>query len=262
MLKNKTLIDYQNEIKTEGYTIIKQLFDKSIVDKTLDLIHKYHEPNFQWSGLPSRDVDDKRIYVLPSFNTHFTNLVTTPLVVDILKFFLNDPYYRWLSEDYPNFIINSCSARSSGQFLDLHIDSTFPFLGDYPIGIVSIYAIEPSNLETGCTFGVPGSHKSGAFTNRNYTKLENFILNPGDCLLIDSRLWHGAGINNSGNSRWTVNCHYTRWFVKQDHDLTKIIPQNIYKQLSEVQKIMLGYCSRPSDDPKKRINIKTGLESL
>lgn len=253
---------HEKQIRTEGYTIIRNFIKSNDVDKFLSLLNNYYDPNIKWPGLPDRDSLDKRLFALPSLDKNFTDLVTDPFIQNILKPLLNDPYYRLIPKEYPNFIINSCSARSSGEFLDLHIDSIFPFLGNIPLGIVSIFAIEDCNVDTGCTFGVPGSHKSGKFTDRSYSKLENFLLKPGDCLLLDSRLWHGARENKSQKSRWTINCHYTQWFVKQDHDLTKMIPADIYKNLSIEQKILLGFCSISSPNPKKRINIKTGLDKI
>ena len=43
---------------------------------------------------------------------------------------LNDKYYRFLPDSVPNYILGGYNGRSSGDKLDLHIDSFMPYTGD------------------------------------------------------------------------------------------------------------------------------------
>lgn len=253
---------HQHNLSNNGYTVVRRLHDQKDVSHILNLLESHYDPNKLFSGLPNRDVKDKRIYNLASKHIDFIRFSCEDKLLSLLKPGLQDPYFRWIDDIYCNFIIGTMSARSSGNFLDLHIDSGIPFRGTTPLGYVTIHAIEKTTIENGATFFIPKSHLSGTFTDRSRTDLTYAELNPGDVLIIDSRLWHGAGENLITSSRWTINTHFTQWFIKQDMDIPRTISQEIYEKCSLQEKVLLGFCSLPSPNETERINIKTGIESL
>ena len=109
--------------------------------------------------------------------------------------FLNDIYYRFLPKEYPNYILNFFNARSSGNKLDLHIDSHTPNKGKYLNMIQLSFVIDTQNKKNGCTIVVPKSHNSGTYSNRKTKNIKYLQTNPGDLVLWDSRLWHGTHEN-------------------------------------------------------------------
>lgn len=253
---------HKENLSELGYTIIKQLHTIDKINQIKSLLIKYHDPAKIWSGVPARDSDDKRIYNLAQKDYQFIQFITNQNLLEILKPGLQDPYYRLIDDSYCNFILNSFSARSSGQFLDLHIDSVIPFKGDHPLGYVAINAIEKTTEKNGATFLIPKSHQSGSYSDRSRKDYVCAELDPGDVLVIDSRTWHGAHKNQTSESRWTVNAHFTRWFIKQDINIPDSLSSNIYSMCSVQQKILLGLCSIPSPSEDVRINIKCGLDIL
>ena len=84
----------------------------------------------------------------------------------ICKNFLNDEYFRLIDKKRPNYILSYYNARSSGDKLDLHIDSHLPYLGKKIFMMQFSIVLEDQNKENGCTIIVPNSHKSGRFSNR------------------------------------------------------------------------------------------------
>ncbi len=255
--------EYQKLIKN-GFVIIKDFYDKAKISEIKELLEESYDINLKHNGLPERDSKDKRVFNLPQIDYKFIEFITDNKLINLLKLGLQDEHYRWIDQEYCNFIIKGSSGRSSGSKLDLHIDSGIPFAGEYPLGFVVITALETSDVNNGCTFVVPRSHCFGKYTDRNDKTLDliQVELKAGDIAIIDSRIWHGAGENLIHKSRWTINTHYVRWFIKQDFDIPKMLSQDIYDKCSIQQKILLGFCSIPSTNKNKRINIKTGVEDL
>jgi len=126
----------------------------------------------------------------------FIKTLNNKKIIDIAKYFLNDKYYRFLPPNKPNFIINYFNARSSGEKLDLHIDSWIPYKGKKTHMMQFVFLLEKSTIDNGCTVVVKKSHKSGKFSNRKSKKIIPITGNPGDLIIWDSRLWHGTYENN------------------------------------------------------------------
>ena len=175
---------------------------------------------------------------------------------------LNDPYYRFLPPDTPNYILNYYNARSSGLALDLHIDSQVPNPGEFTWAMQVVFMLDDMNEENGCTVVVPGSHLSGRYTDREFMNVKHLNAKAGDLVIWDSRLWHGTTENKTGAARWALIATMTQWWVKQSMDITRSLPEDIYQKLSNEQKALLGFCSIPPVDDKIRINTKCGYDFL
>ena len=143
-----------------------------MVNKQYSKINKIEK--FKYKGVPERNQYDKILYNLFNIDHDFIKLLDLPIVREIAKQKLNDPYYRFLAADEPNYCLSYYNARSSGKKLDLHIDSHIPYISDYTFSLQFTFLLEDSYIKNGCTTAVPGSHKSGKFTDRNITKLEHF----------------------------------------------------------------------------------------
>ena len=118
------------------------------------------------------------------------------------------------------------------------------------------------NETNGCTVVVPGSHQSGRYSDRSLKKRIPLIAEAGDIAIWDSRLWHGTLDNLSNKSRWVLIATFTRWWVKQSMDMTRKLPQDIYEQLTDAEKLMLGFCSIPPFDETGSIHTKKSYEEL
>lgn len=243
------------ELETYGYTILKNaIVDHSqYLNRIKALSEKELKENKMWDE--SRSLDTI-IYNLQNKDEVFVHLLMHEEIQEILKYFLNDNYYQVMSEDKPNFILNYYNARSSGKFLDLHIDSSVPAHGEHIWAMQVAFVLESSNEENGCTVVVPGSHQSGKYTNRGLVKRVPLTASPGDILIWDSRIWHGTLDNISGRSRWMLIATFTRWWLKQSMDITRGLPNVIYQNLSEAEKLLMGFCSIPPANEKGSIHTK------
>lgn len=145
----------------------------------------------------------------------------------------------------------------------MHIDSFIPFLGEHLISMQVVIILEDQYRENGCTSVIPGSHLSGEYVSQD--EAENAIpveSKAGDVVIWDSRIWHGTFENRSDASRWSLIATFVRWWIKQGYNITEQLPQSIYEQLSDSEKAVLGYCSKPLDDERSGIDFKKGYDWL
>ncbi len=259
MLKKKI-----NEIEKNGYCIINNFLTKKKVNIILNKINYYYNLNkkIRYKGIPKRDKKDKILYNLQNKDYSFIKLLNDKKITQIAKYFLNDEFYRFLPSSKPNFILNYFNARSSGNKLDLHIDSWVPYKGNKTHMMQFVFLLEKSSLDNGCTIVVKKSHKSGKYSNRKTKKITPIEGNPGDLIIWDSRLWHGTLENTSSKSRWAIVTTLSSWWIKQAMDIPTSLPKKIYHKCSKVEKQLLGFCSIPPRDEKLRINTKCGYEVL
>jgi len=260
------IADAVEGISINGYAMIRNYLQPETLENLTALVEKnfHDQAGKEKIGVPARDASDKIVYNLQSIDKLFTDILTTEPVETIAKEFLNDQFYRFLDQDKPNYILTYYNARSSGEALDLHIDSGVPFIGNHPIMMQFVFLLEDSNAFNGCTVVVPKSHQSGTYTDRSLnmdelTKLEG---KKGDLIIWDSRTWHGTIANKSGASRWALVATISRWWLKQYKNIPKTISNDLYQELSDAQKLLLGFCSIPPSDPFERVNTKNGYDFL
>jgi len=256
--------EHLKNLEVYGYTQIPNFLSNDTVSQAIKIIDQNYRDveKVEDVGRPARDRRDKLVYNLQNIDPFFIDLLVDPFVRSLLMANLNDPYYRFLPPEAPNYILGYYNARSSGLALDLHIDSQIPNPGDFTWAMQVVFVLDSMNEENGCTVVVPGSHRSGRFTDRELTNLKPIIANAGDLVIWDSRLWHGTMENNTGDSRWALIATMTQWWVKQSMDITRALPEHIYQNLSDEQKALLGFCSIPPVSQKDRVNTKCGYDFL
>jgi ectoine hydroxylase-related dioxygenase (phytanoyl-CoA dioxygenase family) len=255
------------ELDVYGYASFKNFLKPCAIEKLLLLTERaYDQINSKekivYKGTPERDRYDKILYNLQNIDKIYIDLLCLPGVSDVAKAKLNDPYYRFLPDEVPNYTLQYYNARSSGRKLDLHIDSIIPFPGEYTNMMQFGYLLQDSNEENGCTVVVPGSHKSGKYTDRDLANVRLLSGKAGDLVFWDSRLWHGTLENSSGKSRWMIIATLGMWWVKPSMDIVKGMNDEIYKSCSDQQKQLLGFCAIPPVDPMDRNNTKCGYDFL
>ncbi len=260
-------IQVLKELDLYGFSKVDNFLTTVSIEKFLDLINsKYDEINktqkVSYPGVPTRNTSDKIIYNLQNIDISFIDVLTSPTIVSIASNKLNDPFYRFLPPDKPNYVLQYYNARSSGQKLDLHIDSHIPFSGSFTNMMQFVILLEDSTIDNGCTTVVPGSHQSAKFTDREFKNLKPLEGKAGDLILWDSRLWHGTNENITGDSRWALIATLSMWWIKPSMDIVRGMSEDIYDKCSDHQKQFLGFCSIPPINPMDRNNTKTGYDFL
>ena len=255
------------DIDCYGFCSIKNYLTNDSLTELLELVKKnYNDINkngiIKYPGIPDRDGKDKIIYNAHNLDISFIDVLTTRTITSIASNKLNDPYYRFLPKDKPNYVLQYYNARSSGSKLDLHIDSHIPFIGNHTSMMQFVILLEDSIVSNGCTVVVPGSHQSGKYTDRDSKKVKNLEGKAGDLICWDSRLWHGTNENITNVSRWALIATFSMWWVKPSMDIVRGMNEEIYQKSSNQQKQLLGFCSIPPVSPFERNNTKTGYDFL
>ena len=249
------------EIESYGYTVITQGLKTH--SEILSLVKKISlNESYANKQLHSERANDKLIYNLQNKDAAFIKLLSDSKLVQIFKHFLNDDFYQVMDNSFPNYILNYYNSRSSGNFLDLHIDSSVPSPGNFTWAMQAAFVLEDMNTQNGCTVVVPGSHLSGKYSDRDLKMRVPLEAKAGDIAIWDSRLWHGTMENTSGKSRWVLIATLTRWWVKQSMDMVRSLPQDVYEKLTDAEKLLIGFCSIPPRDESGSIHTKKDYKSL
>ena len=261
---NKFEKKYINDIKKKGYVVVPAVLTKTEVIKLKRLVEQYYLKDAKRKNptFLQHKNKDKTVYNLQNKNYSFIKILSKKIIVNIAKYFLNDPFYQFLPKNKPNYILKYYNARSSINKLDLHIDAYMPFKGDQTYMMQFVFLLDKSTLKNGCSVVVDGSHRSGKFCNRKSKNIKNLTAKPGDLIIWDSRLWHGARENTNQETRWALVATLTRWFIKQSMDITNSLPSTIYKKCTNSEKLFLGYCSIPPYDEFQGVNTKADYSVL
>ena len=253
-----------NNIKKLGYTVIPKILSTQKVKKLSKLVNYYYDIDAKRKNptFKQHKNRDKTVYNLQYKDYEFIKIFNKKVIQDIAKYFLNDPFYQFLKPDKPNYILKYYNARSSVNKLDLHIDTYMPFKGEKTYMMQFIFLLDDSTTSNGCSVVVEKSHLTGLYCNRKTHKLKNLQAKVGDLIIWDSRLWHGAKVNNSNKTRWALVSTLTSWFIKQSMNIPKGMPKKIYKKCTNKEKLFLGYCSIPPKDEFEGVNTKSGYNKL
>lgn len=264
MFSSKVLDEKLNELQIYGYTTIAGMISPDHVENCLEQIKRFYDSESK-RLFPDRaklDNQDRIVYNLQNKGKLFIDILGHPLLNAILMEKLNDPFYKYLPANVPNYILSYYNARSSGAALPLHTDTFIPSTGERTWTVQAAIMLEDSCHKNGCTTLVPGSHISGRFVDRRLEKVEEVVAKAGDVVVWDSRIWHGTTENTTSNSRWSMIATFSCWWVKQRVDITRGLPDSIYSQLTDEQKVLMGYCSIPPLNEEHRLNFKCGYEDF
>lgn len=252
---------YLNKLKKVGYCKISKYFkDREI--KRLKYLIKKHYVKKKYIGLPARDKNDKILYNLQNKDKYFIKILQKPLIKNICRSLLDDEHFRLINKKRPNYILGFYNARSSGEKLDLHIDSHMPYLGNRIYKIQVAIILEDQNQNNGCTIIVPKSHQSGTFCDRKTKKIKHILSKKGDVVIWDSRTWHGTTKNISKHTRWSIIATFSTWWLKQSMDMVRSLPKKIFNQLTLDEKIMLGYCAVIPKDENGILRTKRKITEI
>ncbi|QTN30432.1 phytanoyl-CoA dioxygenase family protein [Rhodoferax sp. AJA081-3] len=137
----------------------------------------------------------------------------------------------------PNYILRAAHFRSSTGAMPYHIDSFIPYGGDYSSVVQCMLFLNHSTSQNGCTLAVPGSHKSAAYAPQGFNPQAVAIeAEPGDMVVVDSRIWHATLANEANTSRWALIATFCRWYIKQSYDYPRVLSRAVFDGLKDDEK--------------------------
>ncbi len=253
-----------------GYARLPGLLDRAQTDTLRQLLEEQIEclKGSRYPGFSEARPDDGAVFNLQAKDKRFIDVLGNPILEHVLVATLNDPNYRQIPAGTPNYILGGYNARASGKALGLHIDSWIPLPGPRTFMVQVAFVLDTRGEEDGCTLVVPGSHCLGEYSDRQMStepgtgNAVSLTAKPGDVLIWDSRLWHGAAENKSDHQSWVLVATMQMWWVKPRTDIPRTIPPHIFDALSDRQKALMGFCSMPPIDEFISIEVRAGYDMI
>ena len=159
--------------------------------------------------------------------------------------------------------LQESETTRSKPHIDSHIASTTV---DNTLDIVVFRCVDDFDGDNGATIVWPYSHKTGVICHKEYgedTYVGGTIAEApkGSLIFVLGQTWHQIGENMSGARRWGVLSHYKRWWIKTSTDYTKC-GREIFDTLTNEQKVLLGFSSRPPAYGSVRLKTKAHPDDI
>jgi hypothetical protein len=209
--------------------------------------------------------DDRVVNNIFHFNRSVLDIATNGSHLELLKPFLNDPYYGLIPKEDTNFILAQLNAREGRVALPFHVDTRMCTPGGSTWSMQGYLSVGETHKGNGGLRVVPGSHATGEFPDItvDYPQAISLALEPGDLVLFSSQLHHATtACNDSYRPAWTILFTYRCWWVKQQYDLLSMVPSEWWQTLKPNQKLILGACSQVGSDIYGSASSRIGYESL
>ncbi len=259
------MIDAINNIKEQGYVILENVLrdeECKMYKFMLDQDYEKYSNSYADSQLTEHGLNDKNnekiVYNLHNKNIKYFDLCDHPKVLPIIENMLKEGSYM------NNESINLLGFDARNPFKNikaqqLHLDSNLPGQGAYPLIIVALFMLNDFTIESGATRIVPKSHlrKDFAENGKKYDNEISVEAKKGSVLIFNGALWHGGGEKLNSLDRWAIIPSYGRGFIKPAFNFKENVTKEIFKQLTDERKSLLGLNSYPPKDEFTRITRKS-----
>lgn len=216
-------------------------------------------------GIQSVIREDRVVNNVFHFHRQVLEMATAGRHLEVVKPFLNDPFYGLIPKEDPNFILAQLNAREGRVALPFHVDTRMCTAGPSTWSLQGYLSLGPTHAGNGGLRVVPGSHASGVFPDytKDYPEAVNLALDPGDLVLFSSQLHHATTACAEGQApAWTILFTYRCWWVKQQYDIAAMVPKEWWTGLTPNQKLVLGACSQVNADIYGAASSRKGYDGL
>ncbi|WP_428324962.1 phytanoyl-CoA dioxygenase family protein [Nitrosopumilus sp.] len=257
--------DAINKIKKQGYVILENVLTeqecemyKSMLSRDYEKYSsKYAKSNPTEHGLNDKG-QEKIVYNLHNKDIKYFDLCDHPKIIPIIKESLQEGSYQ-NSQPFNLLGFDARNPSSNTKPQQLHVDSNIPGQGGYPLIMVALFMLDEFTEENGTTRIVPESHLRSDYSE-NGKKYDTEISvegKKGSVLIFNGSLWHGGGKKRNDSSRWAIIPSYGRWFIKPAFNFAENIPPQIFDQLTDDRKDLLGLNTCPPKDEFTRITRRS-----
>ena len=224
------------QISNNGYGIFKGFYDISTIEKFSELCEK-HSINRPFTKAKGRKIKVKSAKNLVAKTRDFDDFFSDSRLIAILERILS-PAGHWGIKISDTGIKNVVAGlRAPLMHRD---DDLYPQLArGTPFTVNSLLAIDAFSEEVGATKVVPGSHNWDRAVDPS-EKAVSVLLDPGDLLVMDGRLWHQAGENTRCDKvRRAVNVYYCAAWCQPGHGIHCGMTEGEFSQLpSKIKKFL------------------------
>jgi ectoine hydroxylase-related dioxygenase (phytanoyl-CoA dioxygenase family) len=236
--------EQSQELKEQGYTIIRNQVDKKWLDILSDEIDKafLEHRNIQLYNNNDINSDGVALHVL----------LSSPIFIEFLQTLLENEFVQSLQDNFfhSKCILNSLSALNNlpnqpNFSAIVHRDLRF-YSGDFPIMLNCLIMVDDFTIENGGTYLLTGSH----LEERKPTD-EEFFSNAiqatgkrGDILIFNANVWHSSAPNKTQDNRRAIPFTVSKSFMKQLLDYPRSLGYDKMNSFTYEMQQFLGYHSR------------------
>ncbi|KAF7996023.1 hypothetical protein HCN44_009061 [Aphidius gifuensis] len=276
----KLTIDQRKFYENNGYLVIPKLISQKLLDDCSQRFDDYADGKIEKGSITvMRDIADKKLVNKIQDINHdvvFRRYIENKNILDIVESVIGKnimAVHNMLISKPPDAGQNS-SRHPPHQ--DLYY---FPFRPANNI-VATWTAIEPCNVENGCLFVSPGSHRlnklyphgypKNAIVNKFYHGIQDLPssmiwidleMKPGDTVFFHPLLIHGSGVNKSSRTRKAISCHYAASECSYI-DVKGTFQENIEKEILDLMaKRYPGVDIKYQDVWKFKSSLVRGLRS-
>jgi hypothetical protein len=236
-------------LQKSGYVVFPELISAKEAKRHLNVLLKFWDEEQRINPKFSKRFPQLIVNNLPVRTRDFDPLLEHSNIMALGKEFLGDHFI--LGE------MRACNVEKCDKVAFVHRDGHIPTHPGYPLAIVTMWTLEDFSAKNGGTIFYPGTHRLDYRPNaeilKNFTPM-TFEAPAGSLLVFDANLWHGPSINSTGDSRWSLNSYYARWFMKPTFDMAARFSKEEFRKLTPAMKQLLGFSSQPPRDETKTIS--------
>lgn len=245
------------QVRELGYAVVGNSLSQDAVSAIREACRDDWENGRGRAGSPEEEkafhgAGVKLLYNLHRTSPLYRELLLNPETARLARVLLQEGSYR---EAEPIQIALTQARGLVGEqpAQDLHIDSNLPGTG-YCLVLQAMWLLDEFSEASGGTRLVPGSHRVRRYpTPDDNTDAVVVDAPAGSLVLFDGSLWHGAAEKTSQGERWMILSRYARWFYRPSFDHTRNTPKQVYEELTDEQRELLGFRFNPPAEEKERV---------
>ena len=247
------------KLRKDGLVIVENVFTtdecKKYKEKIIKILERKITKN-QYVGNNEYQVIENYF----TFDDSFFKIIYSELIEQIMVQLIDQDYVILSSSARNSHLNKKIKFNSKTSGIGWHTDTRYIQEQRIRPSLIytSIVPLEDFNLLGGTTEFIVGSHKFKGKPERekDYKNANNLIAKKGSLIVIDTALWHRAGIPTN-KSRWAIFTMYAPWFIKPYFQFDKIIPKNKVKNLHPKVRQLLHFDSIPP-----RVHNSSNLATL
>ena len=235
-----------NEVVENGYAIVPNAISKDLAlnlrSRLAVLVEEQRKTQTEQTAS-----DDYMVHNPMFLDSAFMYLLEHPSLVEVFDTFLSDTSIIYACTT------SSMPAGSSNYSGRVHVDSP-RIIPSYFSKIGVILALDDFTTENGATFILPRSQNAEVAPGTDYffKNAERLIMSAGDFAILNPRVWHCGGNNQSIRDRHAFTISGCRSFMRQRFDYPRFMDEKAVSELSPTLRRLLGF----------NVRVPTSLEEF
>jgi hypothetical protein len=256
----------RSRLQRDGYVVLPQRISPSdcqTLRGELDRLYECNNSNYAITTVGPSHLADKAqervVYNLHNKSKLFWPTFVDPLVLNLIAGRLQEGSWQ----DSEPFYLNNISARSPNPGSDgqtLHVDSNVPGL-NRSLFVNALWCLDNFSPANGTTIVVPGSQTRTYFpeTGRSCEDAIAVEAAEGSVIVFEGSLWHAGSSRpeTATGSRWGIVLGYARWWIKPSFDTFRNTPLDLYEEMNDELRRILGFDSIPPRTEFERVRRRS-----